>query len=103
MRLQRPALITAQGRDMRAMLVDLSQQGARIEAGSHITVGEQLRLEVDGLPVRFGQVRWQNEYSHGLEFQQAFRLEDFARCLFTLQPFAPVGLENDSQAAANFA
>jgi len=103
MRLQRPALVTTQGRDTRAMLVDLSQQGARIEAGSQIALGEQFRLEVDGLPVRFGKVRWQNEYSHGLEFQQAFRLEEFARHLFSLQPFTAAGAEHDNQAATNFA
>ncbi|MCB2074853.1 MAG: PilZ domain-containing protein [Novosphingobium sp.] len=104
LKLQRPALVTAGGRDTRATLVNLSQQGARIETGSQIEVGEYARLEVDGLPVRFGQICWRDEFSHGLAFDQAFRLEEFARHLHALQPFVisvAAQLDQGSQAAAN--
>jgi hypothetical protein len=87
--LQRPCLATADGRDWRAMLVNMSQQGACIEAGGEIPVGQQLRLEVPGMPLRFGHVCWRRKHAHGLVFQQAFRLDELARYAFELQPFVP--------------
>lgn len=88
LRLQRPSLVTADGRDCRAMLVNLSQQGACIEASGELPVKQQVRLEVPGLPLRFGHVCWRRKFTHGLVFQQSFRLDELARYAFELQPFA---------------
>jgi hypothetical protein len=87
--IQRTALITGGGKDWRAVLVNLSQQGACIEAGGEIPVGLQVRLEVPDLPLRFGHVCWRKQHSHGLVFQQSFRLDELARHAFELQPYAP--------------
>jgi hypothetical protein len=87
--LQRPSLVTADRRDWRAMLVNISQQGAGIEASGEIPVGQQLRLEVPGMPLRFGHVCWRSKHAHGLVFQQSFRLDELARLVFALQPFDP--------------
>lgn len=86
LRLQRSALITANGKDSKAMLVNVSQQGACIEAGGEISEGDEVRLEVAGLPIRFGKVCWRKGYAHGLVFQQAFPLEDFAQYALVMQP-----------------
>jgi len=86
LRLHRPSLVTAGGRDRRAMLVNISQQGAGIEMSGEIPVGQQVRLEVPGLPLRFGHVCWRRGHAHGLVFQQSFRLDELAGHLFDLQP-----------------
>jgi hypothetical protein len=88
--LQRSALLTGGGRDWRAMMVNLSQQGAGIEASGEIPVGQLVRFEVPGLPLRFGHVCWRRKFAHGLAFQNAFRLDELARLAFDLQPFPEV-------------
>lgn len=79
------ALLTAGQRDYRAQVVDLSQQGARIELGSQLDPLQSVRLEVPGLPLRFGQVRWRQGFAHGLFFDHPLRLDDFARHVYALQ------------------
>lgn len=86
--LQRASLVTAGERDFSAMLLNISQQGACIEVSREIAVGQQVRLEAPGLPLRFGHVCWRRDYAHGLVFQQSLRLDDLARRLFELQPYA---------------
>lgn len=106
LRVHKPALVTVDDRDSRAMLVNLSQQGACIEAGRKLAVGERFRLDIYGLPLRFGQVCWRRKYTHGLVFQQGFRLDEFARHLYALQPFASALSETMSshrRRAARFA
>lgn len=85
--LQRTCLVTAGDRDVSAMLLNISQQGAGIEASREIAVGQQVRLEAPGLPLRFGHVCWRKDYAHGLVFQQSLRLDELARRLFELQPY----------------
>lgn len=88
LRLPRSSLVTADGRDLRAMLINISQQGACIEASGELPVKQQVRLEVPGLPLRFGHVCWRRKYTHGLVFQRSFRLDELAHHAFALQPFA---------------
>jgi hypothetical protein len=87
--LQRPADVAADGVASPAMLLDLSQQGARIEAGRKFALEQKLWLSVEGQPPRFGCVRWRRGYTHGLVLQQSLGLEQLARCALALQPFAP--------------
>ncbi len=84
-RLRGSALVTTGGRDYRAQLVDLSQQGARIELGSQLDPLQVVRLEVPGLPLRFGQVRWRDGFAHGLFFDRPMRLDEFARHIHAVQ------------------
>ena len=97
--MEKPATVTAKGQEHQAMLVNLSQHGACIEAGSQLAVCEQLRLEVEGLPVRIGHVRWRKGFTHGLVFQQAFRLDEFAEHAYALQPFVPAIEIDDGRSA----
>ena len=89
LRVQGPARVKCKGTESPAALVDISQHGACIEMDRRLAVCEQLRLEVPGLPNRVGHVRWRKERQHGLVFQQAFKLDEFARHAFALQPFLP--------------
>ena len=86
-RLRRPALATAAGRDSKALVMNISQQGACIELGTPLAVGQQLRLELPGLPLRFGHVRWRRGFAHGLVFQQGLRFDEFAGHCHALQPY----------------
>lgn len=87
LRIPRNALVTANGKDTRAMLVNISQQGAGIEASGEIPVSQLVRVEVPGLPLRFGHICWRKKFSHGVVFQQAFRLDELARYALQLQPY----------------
>lgn len=87
-RLQRHAALLAGGGEREAILVDLSQHGACIEADGKLAVGQVVRLNVDGLPPREGRVRWRHGERHGLVFQQGYRLDELALHAFALQPFA---------------
>ena len=87
LKLQRPADILADGVTVPAVLLDLSQQGARIEAGRKFALEQKLWLAVDGQPERFGCVRWRTGYTHGLVLQQSFRLDELAYYALALQPF----------------
>jgi hypothetical protein len=97
LRMERPALAFVKGRENQVMLANLSQHGACIEAARQLAIFEQLRLEIEGLPPRIGHVRWRKGLTHGLVFQQSFRLDEFARHAFMLQPFVPAPEIDDGQ------
>lgn len=86
LRLKLPVLLTANGEDCRAMLADISRCGARLVADRRLPEGAFVRCDADGLPLRFGHVAWRKQFEHGITFQQAFGLEELARCLYALQP-----------------
>lgn len=85
--LRRPADLIVDGVASPAVLLDLSQQGARVEAGRKLAIEQKLWLAVEGQPQRFGCVRWRSGYSHGLVLQQGFRLDELALYALALQPF----------------
>jgi hypothetical protein len=89
LRLRRPALVAIDGLHRPVTLRDISQHGAAIDCNGPIPVGQMLRLEIDGLPPRFGCVRWRSGSAHGLVFQQAYTLDELAMHALTLQPLAP--------------
>jgi hypothetical protein len=89
LKLHQPADIMVDGVVSPVMLLDLSQQGARIEAGRKLAIEQKLWLAIEGHPERFGSVRWREAYTHGLVLQQGFRLDEFAQYAYALQPFAP--------------
>jgi hypothetical protein len=99
--LQRPADIIVDGVAVPAMLLDLSQQGARVEAGRKLALEQKLWLAVEGLPERFGCVRWRSGYAHGIVLQQGLALDELARFALALQPFGSGDLA--PAAAARFA
>ena len=97
LRLELPVLLTFNGEDCRAMIADISRCGAKLTADRKLPEGAFVRFEAAGLPLRFGHVAWRKQYEHGIAFQQAFGLEELARCLFELQPSVE-GLEHEQTA-----
>ncbi|MBA4161105.1 MAG: PilZ domain-containing protein [Novosphingobium sp.] len=94
LRLKLPVLLTVDGTDCKAMLADISRCGAKLTADRRLPEGAFVRCDALGLPLRFGHVAWRRQLEHGIVFQQAFGLEELARCLFALQP-ALEGLEQE--------
>lgn len=86
LRLKLPVLLTVDGTDCKAMLADISRCGAKLIADRRLPEGAFVRCDADGLPLRFGHIAWRKQLEHGITFQQAFGLEELARCLFALQP-----------------
>lgn len=89
LRITLEARVCIGGNESRAALVNLSQQGACIEAGRQLPTHECLRLDIDGLPPRVGHVCWRSGHKHGLVFQQSYRLDEFASHALALQPYGP--------------
>ena len=92
LRLRRAADVVADGVTSPVILLDLSQQGASIEAGRKFAIEQKLWLDVEGQPERFGCVRWRSGYSHGLVLQRSFKLDELALYALALQPFAATGI-----------
>lgn len=87
LRLERPALVTVEGQDFHAALIDISRTGARIEAEQSWPLQAFVRLELAGFPIRYGHVRWREATAHGIVFQNVIPLGDLAQHLLALQPF----------------
>lgn len=87
LKLQRPADVAADGVASPAVLLDISQQGARIEAGRKFALEQKVRIAIDGQPSRLGCVRWRSGYTHGVVLQQTFKLDELASFALALQPF----------------
>lgn len=85
LRLQRPAAIIAGGVRHPAMLIDLSQKGARIGADVHLAVAQIITLEIAGLGSIPAKVRWRGKNGYGLVLEQTFRLDELASFAFDLQ------------------
>ena len=85
--LKRPADVIVDGVASPAMLLDLSQQGARVETGRRFALEQKLWLAVEGQPQRIGCVRWRKGYTHGLVMQQSLRLDELAQYALDLQPY----------------
>lgn len=63
---------------------DISQQGARIDSERVLMQGQHVRLKGHGLSEIFASVRWKDGISHGLVFQQSFRLDELARIVWSI-------------------
>lgn len=88
LRLERAVLVTVDGQDFHAALRDISRTGARIETEHCWPLQAFVRLDVLGLPIRYGHVRWREGTAHGIVFQNVMPLGDLAQHLLDLQPFA---------------
>lgn len=86
-RLERPVLVTIDGRDCRARLLDVSRTGAKLRADREWPQGAFVRVEFIGFPVRYGHVLWRKGVEHGIVFQDTMSLADLARHLLAVQPY----------------
>lgn len=87
LRISAPVDMIADGVRRSASLVDLSRQGACIEAGLQLAVGSAIKLDLPGHAERFGYVCWRKHYRHGVAFQESFELVELAALASVLQPF----------------
>jgi hypothetical protein len=87
LRIQHSAQVISGGERGHAMLVNLSAQGACIEAGRRLSVGTPVRIEIAGKASRFAHVCWRKDYRHGLAFQEAIPFQQFAELALELQPY----------------
>ena len=66
------------GGRVRAEIVNLSQQGARIECDALLAIDQPLRLCSGILPEVRARVRWRSERQYGLVFDDTFSLSELA-------------------------
>ena len=88
LRLERAALVTVEGQDFHVTMRDISRTGARIETEHSWPLQAFVRLDVTGLPIRYGHVRWREGSAHAIVCQNVMPLGDLAQHLLDLQPFA---------------
>lgn len=86
-RLERPVLATVDGHDCRPRLLDISRTGAKLRADREWPLQAFVRFELPGFPVRYGHVLWRKGFEHGIVFQGAMPLDQFARHLLAVQPY----------------
>lgn len=85
LRVQFPAVLSADGPASVATVRDLSPHGARIALTRFLAVGQRVKLEGEGFPANVAKVCWRSGADYGLAFEQIFTLETFARLAAQLQ------------------
>lgn len=68
-----------------ATIYNISQQGARIVTRQPLARAQRLRLEIIGLRTVSAQVRWRDEDTYGLVFDDTFRFDELAKLAHRLQ------------------
>lgn len=80
-----PVTLTSGVRRGRALVENISQQGARIECDELLALDQSLRLESHGLRETRAKVRWRRGEHYGVVFDDTFSLRDFALLAVRLQ------------------
>ena len=88
------AFVLLPGQRKECQLIDVSQGGAKIRTRLKLEVGDRARLEIDGLAVISGMVRWVRDGHVGIAFASPLPYRDLARWLI-----APTA-SNDAAAPA---
>jgi hypothetical protein len=79
------ATIACRGVLHRATIVNLSQQGARVECASLFALEQPLRITTGVLPDVTARVRWRRQEEYGLVFDDTFSLRQLALFAATMQ------------------
>lgn len=85
LRVQFPAVLSAEGAASVGTVRDISPQGARIETARYLAIGQRVKLEGDGFPATLAKVCWRSGPDYGLAFEQVFTLEALAKLAAALQ------------------
>lgn len=96
--LQFPIVVFTRLQQFRAQLVNISQQGARIECDNLFAIDQPLRVKSENLPEIVARVRWRRDATYGLVFDDTFSLKQLA--LFAAQLQDPALLAEPDCAAA---
>lgn len=86
LRMEFPAILTADRISLPAQVHDLSRQGARIETNQPLAIGQRVKLQAKGLPGIIGNVCWRSTPAYGLVFQTTFTFEELAKIAVLFQP-----------------
>lgn len=88
MAIELPAVLASGNDRGQAILRNLSQQGARLEADRPWAQDQLLHLSIAGLPTIHAKVRWRKGTTHGLVFDNCFAFRDFVLVLARLHGLA---------------
>jgi len=87
LRVDLPARLTMLGGEpFDATIRDLSREGARVDTGEMLAIGQKVKIEAKGLPPLTAIVCWRSVPAYGLSFQQSFTFEELAKLAARLQP-----------------
>jgi hypothetical protein len=84
-RLDVPCCLLLGSRRVRAMISNLSQQGAQIRTQEFLSLVQRIRIEIDGLPQITAKVCWRENDCYGLSFEDTFQFAELAALAFDLQ------------------
>lgn len=84
-RLDVPCFLLLGTRRVRAMIGNLSQQGALIKTQEYLSLVQRVRVEVEGLPQIAAKVCWREHDCYGLSFEDTFQFAELAALAFDLQ------------------
>ena len=80
-----PATISVPGSTGEAVIRDLSQDGARIEASLPPALYQRVRIDAEPCPSPiFATVHWKSRLQFGVLFERAFSLDELARMAWSL-------------------
>lgn len=88
LRMEFTAKITADSDPFTAKVRDMSREGARIDTGEMLAIGQKVKVAAKGLPPLTAIVCWRAVPAYGLAFQQSFTFEELAKLAARLQPVA---------------
>ena len=77
------AFVLLPRRRVACQVIDVSQGGAKIRTGLRLGVGDRVRLEIDGLGIISGMVRWVRDGHAGIAFPAPLPYRDLARWIAT--------------------
>lgn len=72
-------IILANGQEIRAVMRDISQQGACIESPLRLMLRQPVRIEAAAFPPIYAKVVWRQQPRHGLVFDRGFLMEELAQ------------------------
>ncbi|WP_341712377.1 PilZ domain-containing protein [Erythrobacter sp.] len=87
-----PLTVSTLTQKANAYMLNLSQQGARVECDSVFAIDQTVRIENEFMPEIRAKVRWRRDANYGLAFDTFFSLREFAllaarvQCPLLLKP-----------------
>ena len=84
-RVEVPCFLHVGSRRVRAMIDNLSQQGAMIRTDEFLSLVQRIKVEMEGLPEIAAKVCWRQDGSYGLSFEDTFQFAELAALAFDLR------------------
>ena len=95
-----PVEVALLGRHVQGEVVNLSQQGARINCSERLAIAQPLRLLSDVFPEVRARVRWRKDGQYGVAFDDTFGLNQLAQ--FACAAQSPELLAEEVRAAGRY-